>query len=124
MSGLLISILALASGCFAQSGILNSTRYEQWAGGQAGTTVPIPAYSGTAATINNALSSCASANPSGSYLLLGSGTFTLSTGILMNGLSNIILRGGGPSSTTLAFTGGVGCFSGNQDICVKNTSGL
>ena len=72
---------------------------------QAGTTVPIPS-SASVATINSALSACASANPHGSYLLLGSGTFTINSNLTLYGMNNITLRGSGPMSTTLNLTSG------------------
>lgn len=101
------------------TGILASSRAIDWSGagvvggipsypactsGQAGVTVPIAAYSGTAAKINTALVNCASANPSGSHLDLASGTFILTTGVDMSGLNNIVLRGQGASATVLSLS--------------------
>jgi hypothetical protein len=88
----------------------------------AGATIPtsrtqcgatITAYSGTAGTINTAIGSCGS----GHYVLLGAGTFTLSTGIKFDGTSDVTLRGNGANSTFLVFTNddpcqGQGCFIG------------
>ena len=65
---------------------------------QAGTTVPIPS-SASVATINSAITACAAADTAGSYLLLGSGTFTVSSTIAL--ASNVTLRGAGPMSTIL-----------------------
>src|SRR5271170_7282298 len=67
---------------------------------QAGTTVPIPSGA-SQSTIASALAACASANPNGSYLLLGSGTFSINSGNwLIYNLNNVTLRGSGPMSTT------------------------
>lgn len=81
---------------------------------QAGTTVPIPS-SASVSTINSALTSCASANPNGSYLLLGTGTFTLSS-TTVTGVSNVTLRGSGPMSTILSLSG-----SGEVQLGVAST---
>jgi len=70
---------------------------------QCGSTVA--AYSGTAATINTALSGC-SANQ---YVLLGTGTFTLTTAINAPTGGNVVLRGSGSNSTFLVFTASSGC---------------
>ena len=86
---------------------------------QAGTTVPIPS-SASVATINSAITACAAANTTGSYLLLGSGTFTVSSTFQMWNIWNVTLRGGGPQSTILSVSSGVtismgganGAFSG------------
>lgn len=56
----------------------------------------VAAYTGTATTINNAITAC----PAGQYVELGAGKFTLSTTILMT-KSNVTLRGQG-SGTNLA----------------------
>ena len=143
-----ISLLILSASCaaFSQSGILTSSRYVNWSSaglpatfpdgettinawtpptrpacttGQAGTTVPIPSGA-SVATINSALAACAAANTSGSYLLLGSGTFTISSTLQMWNMWNVTLRGGGPQSTILSVSSGVtismgganGAFSG------------
>lgn len=51
------------------------------------------------ANLNTAIANCAAANSTGSYLLLGSGTFTVSSTIAL--ASNVTLRGAGPMSTIL-----------------------
>ncbi len=51
--------------------------------------VAIGAYTGSAATINNAIAAC----PAGQFVSLGAGTFNLSSGIGFSGQSNVILRG-------------------------------
>ena len=71
---------------------------------QAGITVPVPA--GTSfSSIVTAMNSCSAANPSGSYLQLGSGTFNLSSSAYFNTAHYVTLRGSGPMSTTLSFSG-------------------
>ncbi len=105
-------LLCLPSYGHAQlwSGILSSSRAFDWnayppgvKGGipsanwtQCGST--IAAYSGTAATINTAISNCGS----NQYVQLGTGTFTLSTGIQIS-KSNVVLRGMGANQTFLVF---------------------
>jgi hypothetical protein len=102
------------------SGILSSSRGVNWqnAGAaiattrtQCGSTVS----AGTSAsTINSDLSACAS----GTYLLLGSGTFSLSQGL--NLPSNVTLRGSGSNSTFLTFSAGVSCRGGAVNICAAS----
>lgn len=81
---------------------------------QCGST--IVAYTGTAATINNAIGGCGT----NQFVLLGAGTFTLSTGIDIN-RSNVTLRGAGASSTRIVIngnSGGCGDFRGKAvTIC-------
>jgi chitodextrinase len=72
---------------------------------QAGTTVPIPS-STSVSTINSAIANCSIANPNGSYLLLGSGIFTIDANIQLYNVKNVTLRGSGPMSTTLKITSG------------------
>ena len=130
---LLLTIPTLAR-AQAWSGILNPTRAENWqranvgvAGGiqssswvQCGAT--IAAYTGTAATINTAIAACAANH----FVLLGAGTFNLSTGISLSSVasprSNVVLRGSGPTKTKLIFTAGIGCVSGAQNVCVNNST--
>ncbi len=79
-----------------QGGIPNRTT-------QSGAT--IAPYTGSAATINNAIANC----PSDQYVQLGAGTFNLSSSIDI-GKSGVTLRGAvdsnGRPATTLNFTGG------------------
>jgi hypothetical protein len=78
----------------------------------------IAAYTGPAATINNAITAC----PAGQVVQLGAGTFTLSSAIMFNGKSNVTLRGMGPDQTFIVFTGQTSCggtTSVNSGICVK-----
>jgi hypothetical protein len=121
----------------AWSGILAPSRAVDWSGagvvggipsgswpnctsGQAGTTVPIAAYSGSALAINNALANCASANPNGSVLQLAAGTFNLTSGIDLTGLSHIALRGQGANQTIMLFSGGAGCGGSGSFVCVSS----
>ncbi|HTZ58184.1 MAG TPA: hypothetical protein VMB49_08820, partial [Acidobacteriaceae bacterium] len=88
---------------------------------QCGST--IGAYSGTAAAINNALAACGA----NQYVLLGPGTFTLSTGISFPANTNghLALRGSGANSTFLVFTGsGINCGGfATALICVQSSDG-
>jgi hypothetical protein len=70
---------------------------------QAGMTVPVAAGTSMSA-IGTALSSCSTANPKGSYLLLGPGTFTLSANTNFYS-GNVTLRGSGPMQTIVQVTG-------------------
>jgi hypothetical protein len=60
----------------------------------------ISAYSGTANAINAAISNCGT----NQYVLLGPGTFTLTSSIAFGGKSFVALRGSGANSTFLVFT--------------------
>lgn len=71
---------------------------------QAGITVPVAA--GTSfSSIVTAMHNCSVANATGSYLLLGSGSFTISSTSYLNTAPYVTLRGSGPMSTTLNFSG-------------------
>jgi hypothetical protein len=128
-SAKLICILVLfCAPCFGQawSGILASGRAVDWSG--VGTTIPsgswtlcnsVAPYSGTSMTINTAIAACGS----NTYLLLQTGTFTLSTNILIQ-KSNVELRLS--SGTTVNFTGGgscVGSGTSGANICLQPSSG-
>jgi hypothetical protein len=92
------------------SGILAPSRATDWSGvgveggipsgswTQCGST--ITAYTGTGATINNAISSCGT----NQYVQLGAGTFTISDGIHIN-RNNVVLRGMGADQTKLIING-------------------
>lgn len=114
------------------SGVINSTRAVDWTnvgipGGlpdaswtQCGST--ISAYTGSGATIQSQLATC-SANQ---YVLLGPGTFTLSSGILfpVNTTGHLVLRGSGSNSTILIFSGGAsGCNGQSGFICAQSSDG-
>ena len=68
----------------------------------------------TAAQINSQIAGC---GPN-TYVLLGSGTFKLTSGITIN-QSNVVLRGSGPTSTTVNFSGvsGSSCGGNGGNIC-------
>jgi hypothetical protein len=121
-------LLGLTAYCDAQlwSGILDPSRAADWSqagvpggiptrGTQCGATIAV--YSGSASAINNAISSC----PAGQYVSLGTGTFKLSSGILLK--SNVTLRGQGADQTFLVFTGHDSCGGWNGDICIKDANG-
>ncbi|HWF90737.1 MAG TPA: hypothetical protein VN684_00565 [Terriglobales bacterium] len=125
----LILILIFVPCSYAQlwNGILSSNRAVDWSnagipGGvpsgswaQCGSTI---AAGASAATINSALASC-SANH---YVLLGAGTFNLSSGITFNGKSNIELRGAGADQTLLKFSGSVSCNGLGASICIDGSN--
>ncbi len=130
----LVSILLCFSGVSAGqqlwSGIINPARATDWTsagvvGGipsgswtQCGST--IAAYSGNAATINSAIAACGS----NQYVLLGAGTFSLSSGINFAHKSNVVLRGSGANSTFLIFSGaGISCTDGSALICINSSDG-
>jgi hypothetical protein len=73
---------------------------------QAGSAVPIPSTA-SVATINSAIAACAAANLTGSYLQLGSGTFTINSTLEMWNIWNLTLRGSGAQSTILNLSSGV-----------------
>jgi len=82
------------------------------------TSAGIAPYIGTGDTIASYVNGC----PQNSYLLLQSGTFTLSSGICITA-SNVTLRGSGANTTFLVFTAGSGCTWGqNSDIGIQSTN--
>jgi len=113
----LSTFLLLAGAVLAQSPaeILDSSRYINWSEtaratihtdwpacrtGQAGVTVPVAAYTGSAATLNAAIANCAAANPSGSYLSLVGGTFTFDGNNVTGATSTAAATG----STAMGYT--------------------
>lgn len=70
----------------------------------------------TAAQINAAVASAKART----YVLLGAGTYSLASGIVM--APNVVLRGAGPDKTFLVFTGGFNCGGEGSQICVKDSS--
>lgn len=81
----------------------------------------ISAYSGTAVAIQNAMKqqgSYAGCGPN-HYILLGSGTFNLSTGEVNKGISNMVLRGMGANQTKLVFSGVSTCAGGGGQCTVS-----
>ena len=112
------------------AGILDSTRAVDWQRAKVGVDGGIPAnwtkcgstiaaYNGSADTINNALAFC---NGQSKYVLLGPGTFNLTSAISSppaSPLNHVIVRGSGASSTTVIVTGGGTSCSGGRtaDVC-------
>jgi hypothetical protein len=119
------------AGAFAQpwAGVVDPSRAINWASAgvkgdlpdanwtQCGST--ISAYSGSATTINTAISKCGT----NQYVSLGVGTFTLSSGINFGSKSNVVLRGAGADTTMLVFTGADNCSGLGAHICVWNQEG-
>lgn len=125
----IILLVLSASVCAAQpwAGIIDPTRAIDWStagviGGiparttQCGST--ISAYSGTAGTINTAISSCTA----GQHVQLGTGTFNLSTGINFGSNVNVTVRGNGASSTKLAFSNDVSCNGLFTLVCMAGSN--
>jgi Fn3 associated/Domain of unknown function (DUF4091)/Chitobiase/beta-hexosaminidase C-terminal domain len=96
---------------WSQAGVVNGIPSATWA--QCG--LPIAAYAGTAAAINTQITGCGN----NQYVLLGPGTFTLSTGITLNGRSNVVVRGSGPDQTFINETGFDACGGNNAGICLE-----
>ena len=110
----------------AWSGIIDPSRAVDWS--NAGIPGGIPSYDSICATIspsgktdstdstniNNAIASCGG----NQVVSLNAGTYTLTNGVLFN-KSNVVLRGAGPTSTILKFTGGA-CTPWGGDVCVTN----
>jgi hypothetical protein len=71
---------------------------------QAGITVPVAAGTSSSA-IATAMNNCSTANPTGSYLLLAPGAFTMSAYTYLNTAPYVTLRGSGAMSTTITFSG-------------------
>lgn len=111
-------------------GIIDPTRATDWT--QAGAVVGSPgalpdtswtqcgstiAAGASAATINAAIAACAANH----YVLLGPGTFNLTTGLIFDDKSNVVLRGSGSNSTFLVFTGYNGCSGApSASICLMS----
>jgi O-glycosyl hydrolase len=129
----LIVLYAIAAQAQLYSGVISTARAgNNWPnagipGGlpdsawtQCGST--IAAYSGTAATITNQLATCAQ----NTYVLLGAGTFTLSSAIQfpLNTTGHLEVRGSGAASTFLNFTGDTLCPNGTTGlICISSSDG-
>lgn len=104
--------------------VIASTRRIDWTTvGATITTSPtqcgstIAAYAGTGATIQAAITACTA----GQYVLLGSGTFTLSTGFALK--AGVTLRGAGADATFLIFTGGAPVCLYSSVICLQGGNG-
>jgi hypothetical protein len=108
------------------SNVLSPSRGTSWS--TAGVTGGIPAnrtqcgetiapYNGSATPINNALAACGPEQ----YVLLGAGTFHLSSGILISSHNNVTIRGSGSNETFLVFSGSNPCQGIIADICVASS---
>src|SRR5262249_23601595 len=126
---LILLWLAMYSNAQSWSGIIAPNRAIDWSqagvpGGIPNRTVQcgstIPAYTGTAAAINNALGACP--NDGTHFVLLGAGTFNLASGIDFAMRSNITLRGQGADATFLVFSGTAGCNGLNPVICMAGSN--
>jgi hypothetical protein len=126
-------IFPAAAHAQAWSGIISPTRAMDWTIAGIPSGLPdsswpicttIAAYSGSGATIQNALAACQTAHPTGGVVALGAGTFTLSSGIMfpLNTTGHLALRGQGASSTILNFTGS-DCSRGGGFICAASGDG-
>jgi hypothetical protein len=112
------------------SGVLQPTRATDWTNaGFPGTTLPssswtqcgstISAYSGSASAITNALASCGA----NQYVLLGPGTFTITSGeISFPASGHVALRGSGANSTFITIGSGAGgsCGVASALICITS----
>lgn len=132
MKHLLLFFLLIAAGgsCLrAQlwSGILAPPRAVDWSTTSPGVVGGVPSASWTqcgstigagasASTIQSALNSCSADH----YVLLGPGTFNLSTGLNMQ--PNVVLRGSGANSTFLVFSNGTDCGGLGAQICFLDSS--
>jgi len=124
---LFVLLLTIPSSVCAQewSGIIDPSRAVDWSGAGIPGGIPtrtvqcgptIAAYSGSAATINNAIASC----PAGQFVSLGAGTFNLTSGITFGGHNNVTLRGQGANQTVLVFTG-AGAGNYNSVVSMEST---
>jgi hypothetical protein len=105
------------------SGVLDPSRAVDWS--KAGVPGGIPSGSWTqcgstiaagasASTINSAISACGK----NQYVLLASGTFNLTAGIVLK--SHVALRGSGSNQTFLIFTGNNSCQGEFADVCMAS----
>jgi hypothetical protein len=119
---LLLAALGVSAHAQSSAGIIDPSRAINWStagvvGGipdatwtQCGSTI---AAGASAATIQTAINNCGT----NQYVLLGAGTFNLSTGLTLK--SNMVLRGAGSNQTILLFTGSTGCWYGGAAICLS-----
>jgi|SRR5271157_5148225 len=97
---------------WSQAGIPGGLPDGSWT--QCGST--ITAYTGSASTINAHISGC-SAN---TYVLLGAGTFNLSSGVALK--SQVVVRGQGANLTLLVFTGESSCNGMYSQFCLAGSN--
>lgn len=115
----------------AWSGILDPSRAANWA--QAGIPGGIPNRTTVCRTvspsgrtdstdmdaIDEAIKACAGTDE---VVLLKPGKYTITHGLIFNGVSGVTLRGAGPNATKLVFTGTVACGE-SADVCIMGSSG-
>jgi hypothetical protein len=125
---MLVGLVARQSNAQPWSGIIDPSRAVDWSAGNAGAASinnvrtqcgsTITAANGSAATINSAIAACGA----NQYVLLGPGTFNLSSGITFGSKSNVTLRGSGANQTFLIFTGNTNCLGFGAAICISASS--
>jgi hypothetical protein len=138
-----VLILALIAPTPAQaqqwSGIIDPSRAVNWS--SAGATIPtnsticstlgtagqLPSFvqSVTAAQVNNAITSGACSGGTASnpkVVFLNAGTYNFSTGVVVNGVSNIVVRGAGADQTLWVMSGSGGCTGQASDFCVRSAN--
>jgi len=114
--------------CAAQtwSGVISTGRAIDWS--NAGVSGGIPSGSWTqcgstisagasASTINTAIAACGT----NQYVLLGAGTFNLTSGLIFDVVNNVALRGAGANQTLLVFTGSASCQGLTALICFESS---
>src|SRR3984893_8168954 len=82
----------------------------------------INAYSGSGATIQTALANCQSAHSNGGVVVLGAGTFNLSSGGLFPG-GQLVVLGQEANATQLNFSGGASGCNGQSGFLCANGDG-
>lgn len=124
----IVFALLCAQVCTAQlwNGVLATSRAYDWQhnAGLPGDALPDSAWTQCGATLpstSSAATILAAWNHTGTgytgcgantYVQLGTGSFSLSAAIVVQGINNNVLRGMGPNLTTLVFTGVSGCAHG------------
>jgi hypothetical protein len=119
------------------SGILDPSRAIDWSSTYApGVTGGIPnvtnqcgstisAYNGAATMINNAIAGTGAGYTGCSkpyVIVLGTGTFILTSGINFTGQSQVVLRGQGADQTKIIFTGNTPCRGIYAVVCISSTT--
>jgi hypothetical protein len=130
----LIMGLIVSSPGYAQpwSGIVASSRAENWSNAGVVGGIPSGSWTQCATTACKALATPASVTaanintaiagaPANTYVLLPAGTFAMSTGLIWNHVSNVALRGAGSNSTFLTFAGDNGCQGLYSVICFQSS---
>jgi hypothetical protein len=111
------------AGAAAQQAIIPDSRSSAWSetgvkGGIVNRTASCAnlAAGASLASINAAIAAC----PAGQVVNLAAGTYTLAGGIIVNGKSNITIRGAGPDKTFLVFKGQDDCNGLGGNVCLKS----